>query len=211
VLALDRARSNSLTYRILDGNDAAIIIVRRTSTASKARTRASCPRRPTSHVGTPPLPAIVRGTQIPIVCGTARSESRAVSSLAAFRTPAPVRGERPSWGRRPKSLTSTEMLRLSISRLLFLAIADAPRRPERRVGLVEPVGLPAGLSRAAARRSLCVQRHSSRPVLFIPLWRGTQIGLRLPSHGPPPSKGIGSARASDAKVGPRSVGASTNT
>jgi hypothetical protein len=36
--------------------------------------------------------------------------------------------------------SSVEMLRMSISRLLFLKKADAPRRPERRLGLVEAIG-----------------------------------------------------------------------
>jgi hypothetical protein len=59
---------------------------------------------------------------------------------------------------------------------------------------------------------LCVQRHSSQPVLRIPLWRGTQIGLRLPSLGPQRCAADTLRRsARRAQVPARSVGASTNT
>src|SRR5262249_32064737 len=47
-----------------------------------------------------------------------------------------IEGESPLAGKGIQS----EMLGLSISRLLFPTIADAPPRPERRLGLVEAIG-----------------------------------------------------------------------
>ena len=95
---------------ILDGNVAAITIVRRNPTASNARPHAPSPSRPLRRAGSPCFLETVRGVQIPIAGRVAPPlpRQRAVSSAAAFRTPAPVPVARPSWGRRPKSLAGAD-------------------------------------------------------------------------------------------------------
>jgi hypothetical protein len=75
---------------ILDGNVAAITIVRRNPTASNARPHAPSPSRPLRRAGSPCFLEIVRGVQIPIAGRVARPLPR----NARFR-PLQLFGRRP--------------------------------------------------------------------------------------------------------------------
>jgi hypothetical protein len=84
MLVLDRARSNSLNFRIPDWNGAAIAIVRHTQTASKPASHVPSPRASTRCIDCPPLLPLARGTQIPIACGTSLPDRARFRPLQLF-------------------------------------------------------------------------------------------------------------------------------
>jgi hypothetical protein len=73
--------------------------------------------------------------------GAAASTRLAVSSLGGFRTPAPVRVAPPSWGRHPKTFTTTDI---------------RPRRKRKNPGVQPFPGLPINRSARSMLHDQCL-------------------------------------------------------